>query len=162
MMIATILFARSVLVQSKQDIRAVQAIEYGVYRHLIGVAGYTAVCALRGEIGTSLMESRMMESTILLAKDGLEGDFDMVNSAIEFDRETEKGEWIRTVNQYLETLNISWDNLIDWDKKTIKLRVKEYDTDKWQEEMMTKPTLHLYMEAKLKMGYEECYTNSYP
>ena len=27
--------------------------------------------------------------------------------------------------------------------------------------MAAKPTLHLYKEAKLTMGYEECYSNSY-
>ena len=48
-----------------------QKIEYGVYRYLLGVAGITAVEAIIGEIGASLMETKQMEATLLFVKDGI-------------------------------------------------------------------------------------------
>ena len=93
-MIAAIMFARSVLVQSGDDIKKIQAIENSVYRYLLGVAGYVAVEALRGEIGASKVETRMMEATVLLAKDSIEGDFEMVKTVVEGDRRSGKGVWI--------------------------------------------------------------------
>ena len=43
-----------------EHIIKLQAIENRVYRYLIGAAGYTAVAALRGEVGASRVETRMM------------------------------------------------------------------------------------------------------
>ena len=63
---------------SKSDIRKIQAIENKVYRHLLGITGYATVAALRGEVGASRMETRVVETVLLYAKDTLTGSFENV------------------------------------------------------------------------------------
>ena len=72
-----------------------------MYRHLIGVAGYTANEAVRGKIGSSLMETRQMEASILFVKDGLECGFEKVRIALENDIKKNKGEWMHKINRFM-------------------------------------------------------------
>lgn len=44
---------------NKTEINELQRIENGVYRQILGAAGYTQVVALRGEIGASSMKNRI-------------------------------------------------------------------------------------------------------
>ena len=46
------------------------------------------------------------------------------------------------------------------ERKKLKMRIKESDTQQWKEEMISKPSLQWYNEAKLYIGYDECYRNS--
>ena len=60
-MVAGLLFGKAVVVTAKSTIAKIQAIENRVWKYLLGLGGYTTVAALRGEIGASMMESRIME-----------------------------------------------------------------------------------------------------
>ena len=73
MFVSGLLFEKAEVIPPKSDIRKIQAIENKVYRHLLGIIGYATVTALRGEIGASLMESRIMETQMLYIKDRLTG-----------------------------------------------------------------------------------------
>ena len=42
----------------------------------------------------------------------------------------------------------------------IKAQIREWDTETWKMEMIGKPTMKWYVEAKLKIKYDNCYTNS--
>ena len=46
------------------------------------------------------------------------------------------------------------------DRKKLKMQIKEWDTQQWMEEMLNKPTLQWYSEAKLYIGYDNCYRNN--
>ena len=111
MMVPGLLFGKAVVVTAKSTINKVQSIENRVYKYLIGVAGYATIAALRGEIGASRMESRVMETMLMYAKDTSTGDFEQVKTYMEHDIQTSKGEWIRTVNSHMTKLGISWDDL---------------------------------------------------
>ena len=63
-MLAALLFGKAVVTHSKTDIGKIQAVEYKVYRYLIGVA-----TSLRSEIGASQIVTRLMETMLLFAKD---------------------------------------------------------------------------------------------
>ena len=84
-----------------------------------------------------------------------------MKGVVEGDRRIGKGVWIRATNTYLEKMKITWEQLLTWDKKLIKKTIKEYDNNNWLNELREKSTLHLYREAKLSMGYEECYSNTH-
>ena len=58
-MVTALLFVKAVVMAAKTTIKKVQTIENRVYRYLLGVAGYVAVAALRGEVGASRMETRV-------------------------------------------------------------------------------------------------------
>ena len=116
-MVTSLLFGRVVVMVSKSDIKRAQAIEIRVYRYLLGIAGYMAIAALKGEIGASRMETRVMETVLMYAKDTLGGTFEKIKDYMNHDMETGKGEWIRTAKTYLITLNMTWDQLLTKDRK---------------------------------------------
>ena len=86
----------------KNIIKKLQAIENKVYRYLIGAAGYTAMAALRGEVGASRVETRVMETVLMFAKDSLTGSFEKIKDYMNHEKQTKKGIWIRTANAYTE------------------------------------------------------------
>ena len=45
---------------------------------------------------------------------------------------------MRAVNQYRNLLNISWEELKNMQKKELKIKIREYDTKIWREEMQKK------------------------
>ena len=53
---------------SQTQINKLQIIENGVYRKILGGAHSTVLETIRGDIGASLMESRIMENKILFFK----------------------------------------------------------------------------------------------
>ena len=63
-MVTSLLFGKSVVVAAKSTIETIQRFENRVYKFLIGVAGDVTIAVLRGEIGASRMESRIMESML--------------------------------------------------------------------------------------------------
>ena len=67
-MVTSLLLGKSVVMATKSTIRKIQRFENRVYKFLIGVAGYVIITALTGEIGSSRMESRIMESMLMYAR----------------------------------------------------------------------------------------------
>ena len=99
-MVTSLLFGKAVVVAAKSTIATIQGIENRVYKYLMGLGGYTTIAALRGEIGASMMESRIMEIMLMFVRDTLASNFDNVKTYMNHDIETGKGEWIRTANEY--------------------------------------------------------------
>merc|ERR1711942_397455 len=60
----SILFGRAVVPTSKTKVEALQRKENKIWRYLLGVGGYSTVAALRGEMGSSMVKSRVMETTL--------------------------------------------------------------------------------------------------
>ena len=122
-MMAALMFGKAVVTHSNTDIGKIQAIEYKVYRYLIGVAGYVAVASLRSEIGASQIITRVMDTILLFAKDTLDGEFTKVKKHMETEIQKNKGNWINRTNKYLENLKISWEQLRKMDRKEIKIKI---------------------------------------
>ena len=59
--------------------------------------------------------------------------------------EKEKGQWIKTINDYRRKLGMSWEVLKNTDRKRLKVRIREYDTQLWLQGMDQKPTLRWYI-----------------
>ena len=76
------------------------------------------------------------------------------------DIQTGKGEWIRAANTYRSKLGILWEELNNMDRKKLKNQIKEWDTQQWMEDMLSKPTLQWYKEGKIHIGYDNCYRNN--
>merc|ERR1711874_393622 len=69
MCLPAILFDRAVIPTTEGRIEGLQRLENRVWRFLIGVRGYSTVDALRGEMGASLVGSRIMETMLLYVID---------------------------------------------------------------------------------------------
>ena len=150
MAIPAILFGRAVIPTSNTQIEKLQRLENRVWRYLLGIGGYSTVESLRGEMGASMVKSRVMETMLSYAMDTLTGKFQEVKKMMLHTISSEKGRWFKTINSYREELRISWDDLQKMDKPTLKNMIKTYDTDKWIEGMTEKISLRYYLQEKEK------------
>ena len=46
------------------------------------------------------------------------------------------------------------------EKKELKIKIREYDTKIWKEELQKKVSLKWYSQGKEKIGYDNCYSNN--
>ena len=79
---------------------------------------------------------------------------------MEHDKLTGKGIWIKTANAYRIEIGMTWDQILEIDRRKLKVHIREWDTQKWLEDVLHKPTLQWYREGKMYIGYDYCYSNS--
>merc|ERR1711874_1235 len=77
---------------NKTQINELQTTENGVYRKILGGVPGTVLETVRGDIGASLMESRIMENKILFLKSIQEGENNLMKVIIKKMREDEDNE----------------------------------------------------------------------
>jgi len=155
-----LLFGRAVVTTNKRNIEKLQIIENKVWRYLLGIGGFSAVEALRGEIGASMVKSRIMETILLYLIDTLASQFTNIKLMMEDTILKGVGRWYKAVEEYRIELGLTWNDLRNIDKPTLKTIVREYDTIKWYEGMSKKPSLKFYIKEKGEINYEQCYRNS--
>ena len=160
MAVPSILFGRAVVPTSNTLALNLQRKENMVWRHILGIGGYSAVASLRGEVGSSMMRTRIMDSTLQYVRDVLTGKFGKIKEMMEDIISKRVGEWFRIVNSYIEELNITWDLLYILTKGEIKTLTRNYDTQLWEKELRDRKILKYYKEGKGKLGYEFCYRNN--
>ena len=85
----SILMGNQVTNLNKTQIKELQTIENGVYRKILGGVPGTVLETVRGDIGASLMESRIMENKILFLKSIQEGENELMKTIIKKMREDE-------------------------------------------------------------------------
>ena len=93
MSLPAILFGRAVITTSKTNIEKIQRIENKVWRYLLGIGGYSMVEALRGEIGASLIKSRIMETMLLFIVDTMASNFSSIKDMMNDSIEKKRGKW---------------------------------------------------------------------
>ena len=117
MAIPSILFGRAVVTTSKTNIEKIQRIENKVWRYLLGIGGYSTVEALRGEIGASMVRSRVMETMLLYMVDTLASEFTNIKNMMKDTLTKRKGKWYNTINEYRQELEITWERLEKIDRQ---------------------------------------------
>ena len=160
MSLPTILFGRVVIATSKTSIEKIQRIENKVWRYLLGIGGYSTVEALRGEIGASLIKSRIMETMLLFIVDTMASNFSSMKEMMNDSIEKKKGKWFNAVEEYRLELGLTWDKMKSIDRQSIKILIRKYDTQKWKEGLDKKSSMRLYRLDKKEIGYEHCYRNN--
>ena len=116
--------------------------------------------ALRGEIGASMVKSRIMETMFLYMIDTLASQFTNLKTMMEDTISRKKGKWYNAIEKYRIELELPWDKLRTMDKPALKKIVREYDTVKWFEGMSRKQSLRFYIQEKKEIHYDLCYRNS--
>ena len=107
-----------------------------------------------------MMISRIMETMLLYVIDTLSSNFENLKMYMNDGIEKGRGQWMNTINDYREKLDMSWDDLRNIDRKSLKDKIREYDTQMWLQGMLHKPTLKWYRMGKGKIEYEMCYKNN--
>ena len=148
MHIPAILYVRTVVPTSDTNIEKLQRIENKVWRFLLGIGGYSTVETLREEIGASMVKSRVMETTLAYIIDVMASEFNelkgMMNNAIK----REKGKWFNNTNKYRLELGLTWEELINLDKKSLKKLIRNYDNECWEKGLSEKPAAKFYAAEK--------------
>ena len=123
--IPALLYGKQIVTISKKLINKLQAIENSVYRYILGVGSTTPVTTLRGEVGASKVETRVIETIMMFTRETLQGSFAKVKSYMEHELETGKGRWASTVYKYRQEIGIGWNDLREINKKDMKIRIRE-------------------------------------
>ena len=67
----------------------------------------------------------------MFALDTLQGSFEKVKDYMSHDKETGKGRWIRTANSYRQEIGVTWEKLTEMDRRSLKMKIREWDNQKW-------------------------------
>merc|ERR1711895_110158 len=161
MCMPAILFGRAIIPTSEGRIEGLQRLQNKVWRFLLGVGGYSTVEALRGEMGASMVSSRIMETMLLYALDSMQGNFSNIKDMMEDTIKVGKGRWYNSIKKHLDKLKINWDTLINMPREELKTRVKDYDTEMWKKGLLETKTQEFYVLGKKDFGYDMCYRNTY-
>ena len=160
MSIPAILFGRAVVPTCSTRIEKLQRLENRVWRYLLDIGGYSTVDALRGEIGASLVKTRVMETVLQYIRSTMNSEFGNIKRMMEDTIKTKKGKWFKNANSYRLELGISWDSLFNMSEIELKRRIREYDTKIWEQNLNKKRVLTHYVKGKTNIGYEHCYRNT--
>ena len=149
MSVPSIMFGRAVVPTCNTLIGALQRRENKVWRYLLDIGGFSTVDALRGEIGASLVRSRVMETTLQYVRCVMNGNFDIIKRMMQHTLEVKTGKWYKTVNSYIEELGIQWEDVGNMTKEDIKRLIRNYDNRSWEDSLNSKSTLKFYKELTL-------------
>ena len=162
----SILMGAGVINFKQENIKKLQIIENGVYRKILGGGWSTPIVTLRGEMGSSMMESRIMENKILLVKSIIDGKNELMKEILINMRENKKerknknsGYWIDRLYKYLEKVGIDYREIKNMKKTEIRRKIREYDNKIWHEEMEKKSSIKMYRKYKKNIKQEKIYDN---
>ena len=148
MAIPSILFGRAVITTSETNINKLQRIENKVWKYLLGIGGYSTIEALRGEIGASMIKSRIMETMLAYLIDTMASEFTNIKSMMNDAIVRGKGRWYNTMNRYRLELGLTWRKLETMNRATLKKLIRKYDDDSWNRGLINKPVLRFYSLEK--------------
>merc|ERR1712055_1017417 len=98
MAIPAILFGRAVVPTCASRVEGLQRLENRVWRYLLDIGGYSIIDDLRGEMGASMVKSRVMETTLQYVRSTVNSEFDNVKELMQDTIDTERGRWYKLVN----------------------------------------------------------------
>ena len=156
----SVLIGNSVVVWKRDELSKLQCIENSVWRQVLGAPSYVAVEALRGEVGCSTSEERDMVSKLTYVNYIRNGESDLMKRVLEERIEDARDPWVRTVNGYLRTLEVSLTDIARYKKDEIKRKVHEWGNRQWKQSMERKSTMEIYRRYKDKIK-ENWYDNSF-
>lgn len=157
----SVLFCSNIINFTKVEIATLQRIENSVFRQILGAPKYAQEATLRGEVGASKMETRILTGQIEYLQYILKDDGNSLVRRIGQEMIAEKKDkWIRDTEKYLKEVKMEYNMLQNISKQEIKLKTKDWDTEKWKEEMAEKSSMEIYRNFKEKIkGEEELYDN---
>ena len=107
MSMPAILYGRAVVPTSETNIIKLQRMENRVWRYLLGIGGFATLEGLRGEIGASLVKSRIMETTLAYFVDTMASKFTEVKTMMNDALSRGKGKWYENINNYRNELELT-------------------------------------------------------
>ena len=126
--IPSILQGIGIITFTKKEISKLQSIENEVYRKILGGKGYTPISILRGDVGSSKMRTRFIESKLVMIKGILVGKNTLTKEILYKTREDKGNKWNQQVEEYLKEVNIKFIEINTMTKEKIKQKINQWDT----------------------------------
>ena len=159
LILPSLLYGTGVMTFNAREIKKLQVIENAAYRRILEARSNTPICALRGEIGSSLMKTRFMETKVLLTKSIIDGSNKLTKQILEETKRQKGSKYNRTMNDYLRNLNIKYEDLNELSKENIRKITRKWDDNKWKDEISKKSSLKIYRKFKKEVQEEKGYDN---
>ena len=145
--LSSILHGASIIDFTESEIRSLQTSENNVYRKILKAPFYTPVCVLRGDVGSSMMKTRIMRDKILYWK----SIFSRNNELLKVIADNPRCRLSTKVKKYLETLEISENEVRTKSEGWIRKKIDEFDTMEWRKELEKKKSVQMYKESKTEI-----------
>ena len=155
----SVLHGIGLMEMNKREIGKLQAIENRAYGTILGARKGTPTATIRGETGASLVRTRFIKARIMLAHSIWNGKNELVKGILRNMRNDRGNTWNKQLNQYLEEINLSFDEMVEMSVEQIKKKILSYDSNKWYEDLITKRSLGIYRRFKKGIKDEGIYDN---
>ena len=152
--LSSVLYGAGLMNTTAKELNRLQVVENGVYRKILGARRFTALEALRGDIGSSLMETRFIKARLMQIKGIHKGNNGLVKDVLRNIRTDRYDPWNCTLNIYLKWVKISYDVLINMERVQVDRKVKDYNSELWKRKMATKSSLNIYSKYKKEIKEE--------
>ena len=154
------LYGASILSLTDAEVRKLQVCENGVYRQILRAPKYSPICTIRGEVGTSLMKTRVMTMHLQFLRGAMQGSNDLIRKIAREELEVRTSTWARTTRRYFETLGLNTAEVERMSKPALKKRLKEWDDRQWSEELEAKTSVNVYRSGKGSIKEDPIYDNT--
>ena len=159
--IPSILQGIGIITFTKKEINELQRIENEVYRKILDAKSYTPISTLRGDVGSSRMRTRFIESKLVLIKGILTGKNTLTREILHKTREEKGNKWNKQLEEYLKEIKMNYMEINTMTKAKIKTRMKQWDTEEWKTDLESKSSAKIYRTFKTEIKEEKSYDNRF-
>ena len=156
----SILYGTNIISVCDTVTKKLQVCENSVYRQILGAPRYAPNCTLRGEVGSSLMKTRIMEGHLQYVRSTLQGKNELLKEIIRTQLEEKRSKWAKTTLEYLATIQVKVFELESMDKTEMKGRLRDWDNQQWISEVKSKSSISMYQSCKKEIKEETVYDNT--
>ena len=157
MVLPSILYASGVMDIRKGEVEKMQIFENSVLRRILRARSCAPICALRSEVGVSLMVTRIMKGR-LNYEDSLYCERNTLLKEIYMEISEKKIGWNIVTREYRKEVGFS-DKYERIGREIIRKRMREWDSERWRKELESKSSLEIYRTYKKEFGNEDVYDN---
>ena len=156
-----ILYGQEIINYTKTDLETLQQAENRAYRYIFQAPNHTPVTTLRGEVGASSQIARDMKTKLKYIKHLTEQESTLLHTIFEDLYNNPFCKWIKTIKEYMKTLNMTLIELKQMSTKQIENIVRRWDTEQWKISIQSKKTLQIYIRNKTNIKEEtDIYDNT--
>ena len=155
------LFATTVIPVNQAFMQKLQIIENKAFRLIFHAAKGTPISTLRGEIGSSLMCSRVEKNKLIFLKHLFNSNNQLLKNVVKSHLDEKRSPWAKEASNLLTRNNLTSESLKSTSKDTISKWIRERDHNEWKQNIEGKTSLSLYRKFKGKLKEENIYSNNY-
>jgi len=142
------LHASNALNWNIKEIQRLQVVENGTLRKIMCARSYTPVSVLRGEVGISLVETRIARNRLRYENYMKYGGNKMMEILLE-DMANKRHNWSKLSDKYKEKIDYGMDTRAGEKRLDyINRKCRDFDTRKWKMEMRERSSLEIYRSWK--------------